>query len=79
VDVKKVASQVLELLEYTNKKITVAVMGCPVNGPGEAKHADIGLAGGKKKWVLFKKGQVIDTIDEKDAFTRLKKEIESFK
>lgn len=50
-----------------NKDITVAVMGCVVNGPGEGKHADIGIAGAGGKAIIFKKGQIIRTIDEKDA------------
>lgn len=53
-------------------------MGCPVNGLGEAKHADIGLAGGKMKWVLFKK--VKSSIQSmKRRLYKAKKEIESFK
>jgi (E)-4-hydroxy-3-methylbut-2-enyl-diphosphate synthase len=51
-------------------------MGCVVNGPGEAKDADIGVACGKGKAVLFKKGVQIRTIDEKDILTELIKEIE---
>jgi (E)-4-hydroxy-3-methylbut-2-enyl-diphosphate synthase len=46
------------------KDLTVALMGCMVNGPGEAKHADIGIAFGKNKGILFKKGKIIDTISE---------------
>jgi (E)-4-hydroxy-3-methylbut-2-enyl-diphosphate synthase len=46
------------------KEITVAVMGCVVNGPGEAKMADIGIAGGKGRGVIFRKGQIIRTVDE---------------
>ena len=55
---------------------TVAVMGCIVNGPGEAKHADLGCAGGHGKWVIFKKGQVIDTVDDGDIELRMKQEID---
>ncbi|MCQ2794638.1 MAG: flavodoxin-dependent (E)-4-hydroxy-3-methylbut-2-enyl-diphosphate synthase [Bacilli bacterium] len=69
------ANKVLKYLEdnHINKK--VAVMGCVVNGPGEAKECDLGLAGGKGEWVLFKKGKVIKKIKEKDAFDTLIKEI----
>ena len=49
------------------KNITVAVMGCVVNGPGEGKHADIGIAGAGGKAIIFKKGEIVRTIDEKDA------------
>jgi (E)-4-hydroxy-3-methylbut-2-enyl-diphosphate synthase len=55
-----------ELLSMS-KDITVAVMGCVVNGPGEGKHADIGIAGAGGKAVIFKKGKIVRTIDEKDA------------
>ena len=50
-----------------NKNITVAVMGCVVNGPGEGKHADIGIAGGDGRAIIFKKGKIVRTIDAKDA------------
>lgn len=49
------------------KDITVAVMGCVVNGPGEGRHADIGIAGAGGKAIIFKKGEIVRTIDEKDA------------
>ncbi len=52
-----------------NKDITVAVMGCIVNGPGEGKHADIGIAGGGDKVIIFKKGKIVQTIQAKDADT----------
>ena len=58
-----------------NHNIKVAVMGCAVNGPGEAKDADIGIAGGKNEVLLFKNGQIIRKIDEKNALEELKKEI----
>lgn len=76
VNVPGVADKVLKMLEEINKPITVAVMGCVVNGPGEAKNADIGIAGGNGEWILFKKGQVIDTLKNDDeAIERLKIEI----
>lgn len=71
-----IANKIEEYLNTINKNITVAVMGCVVNGPGEAKHADIGVAGGVKKAVLFKKGQIIKTIDENNIVEELIKEIE---
>lgn len=76
VNVPGVADKVLKMLEEINKPITVAVMGCVVNGPGEAKNADIGIAGGNGEWILFKKGQVIVTLKNDDeAIERLKIEI----
>lgn len=59
------------------KDITVAVMGCVVNGPGEGKHADIGIAGGKDKVIIFKKGEIVRTIDAKDADKVFEEEINS--
>lgn len=76
VNVPGVADKVLKMLEEINKPITVAVMGCVVNGPGEAKNADIGIAGGNGEWILFKKGQVIATLKNDDeAIEKLKIEI----
>ena len=55
--------------------VTVAMMGCVVNGPGEAKEADIGIAGGKRVGVLFKKGKVVKKVKERDFVSVLLKEI----
>ncbi len=60
------------------KDITVAVMGCVVNGPGEGKHADLGIAGAGGKAVLFKKGVIVATVDEKDADAAFEKELNTF-
>lgn len=73
-----IAKEIEEYLNYVNKKIHVAVMGCVVNGPGEAKEADLGVAGGKGSAVLFKKGEVIRKIKEENILEELKKEIDSF-
>ena len=59
------------------KNITVAVMGCVVNGPGEGKHADIGIAGANGKAIIFKKGEIIRTVDEKDADNVFSEELAS--
>lgn len=61
--------------ELGNSKIKVAIMGCAVNGPGEAKEADIGIAGGKNGALLIKKGEIIRRIEEKKIVEELKKEI----
>ena len=58
-----------------NKKITVAIMGCAVNGPGEAKDADIGVAGGINEAILFKKGEIVKKIKQENIVKELKKEI----
>lgn len=61
-----------------NKNITIAVMGCVVNGPGEGKHADLGIAGTKDKVIIFKKGKIIRTIDAKDADKVFEEELKTF-
>jgi len=76
IDLIGLANKVEEAISQIDKDITVAVMGCIVNGPGEAKEADIGIAGGKGKAVIFKKGEILKTVAEKDIFNELIKEIE---
>jgi len=78
VDIVKLAGEVEEELSKVNKPIKVAVMGCVVNGPGEAKDADIGIACGKGRAVLFEKGKKIRTIEEKDFVVALMAEVERF-
>ena len=78
VDVEKLARRVMDYLETINKPIHVAVMGCVVNGPGEAKNADIGLAGGHHEYVIFKKDKVIKKVPEDEAFETLVEEINKF-
>ncbi|MBY0755573.1 flavodoxin-dependent (E)-4-hydroxy-3-methylbut-2-enyl-diphosphate synthase [Clostridium sardiniense] len=73
----KIAEEVEERLKDTNKNIKVAVMGCVVNGPGEAREADIGIAGGKGVGIIFKKGQIIKKVKEEELVDELIKEIES--
>ena len=73
----EIAQEVEKRLEGINKDIKVAVMGCVVNGPGEAREADIGIAGGKGEGIIFKKGQIIKKVKEEDLIEELMKEIES--
>ena len=73
----KYANEIEDYLYKVNKDLNVAVMGCVVNGPGEASNADIGIAGGNGKAVLFKKGQVIKTIYENQIIDDLKQEIDN--
>ena len=61
----------------SDKNVTVAIMGCAVNGPGEGKHADLGIAGAGGKAIIFKKGKIIRTIDEKDADNAFEEEFNS--
>lgn len=77
IDLIKIAEEVEGKLKNTNKNIKVAVMGCVVNGPGEAREADIGIAGGKGFGIIFKKGQIVKKVKEEDLVSELIKEIES--
>jgi (E)-4-hydroxy-3-methylbut-2-enyl-diphosphate synthase len=78
VDIVKLAGEVEEQLTGIDKPIEVAVMGCVVNGPGEAKDADVGIACGKGRGVLFKKGEKVRVVEEKDFLSALMKEVEEF-
>lgn len=71
----KLANDIEKALANVEKPIRVAVMGCVVNGPGEAREADIGVAGGKKAGAIFAKGKVIKSVKEKDILKELLKEI----
>ena len=75
IDLFPIAKKIEEYVSTINKPIRVAVMGCIVNGPGEAKEADIGIAGGVGKAAIFKKGKIIKTVNEKDIIDELIKEI----
>lgn len=75
IDLIPMAKQVEEFLQTIESDITVAVMGCAVNGPGEARGADIGIAGGIKEGLLFKKGEVVRKIPQEHIVEELKKEI----
>jgi (E)-4-hydroxy-3-methylbut-2-enyl-diphosphate synthase len=70
------SKKIQEDLKGVNKPITVAIMGCAVNGPGEARQADIGIAGGKGEALLFKKGQIIGKVKEEDLVKTLLEEID---
>jgi len=76
VDIVKLAGEVEEKLAKIDKPIKVAVMGCEVNGPGEARDADVGIACGKGRAVLFKKGKKVGVVAEKDFISVLMREVE---
>ncbi len=76
IDLIPMARRVEELLKRVDKPITVAVMGCVVNGPGEARHADVGLAGGKGEGVLFQHGEIVARVPEDQLVPGLMKLIE---
>lgn len=69
-------AKVEKYLETVPKTLTVAVMGCAVNGPGEAREADVGIAGGRKAGVLFAKGKIVKIVKEEEMFEELVKYIE---
>ncbi|MCD7949680.1 MAG: flavodoxin-dependent (E)-4-hydroxy-3-methylbut-2-enyl-diphosphate synthase [Erysipelotrichaceae bacterium] len=74
-DLIPVANEIEDFLNNIHSDITVAIMGCAVNGPGEAKHADIGIAGGVKEGLLFKKGEIVRKVKQEDMVETLKQEI----
>jgi (E)-4-hydroxy-3-methylbut-2-enyl-diphosphate synthase len=76
IDVVALAEAVGKYLQKLTKPVKVAVMGCVVNGPGEAKDADVGIAGGKGKGVIFRKGKVVKTVNEDGLLAALKEEID---
>ena len=76
IDLVGLAKQVEERLRDCKKPITVAVMGCIVNGPGEAKEADIGVAGGDGCGLIFKKGEILRKVPENELLDELMKEID---
>ncbi len=76
IDLIGIAKKAEERLKNVDKDITVAIMGCVVNGPGEATAADIGIAGGKGCGVLFKKGEIICKLNENELLDRLVEEVE---
>ena len=75
IDLIPIAKEVEAFLQTIKSDITVAVMGCAVNGPGEAREADIGIAGGIKEGLLFKKGQIIKKVKQDEIVEVLKEEI----
>lgn len=75
VDIISLAESVHKSLSEITKPIKVAVMGCVVNGPGEAKDADVGIACGKGKGVIFRKGKVVSTVTENDFLGALMEEV----
>ena len=76
IDLIGLANKVEKLCSNINKDIKVAVMGCAVNGPGEAREADIGIAGGKGYGLIFKKGEIVKKLPESELLNALMEEIE---
>ncbi len=78
IDIKKMVKEVKFALKNLKIPLKIAVMGCSVNGPGEAKEADFGIAGGKNKGIIFVKGKIIKTVPEKELVSSLIEEIKKF-
>lgn len=76
IDVQALAELISENTRNINKNIKIAVMGCVVNGPGEAGHCDFGIAGGKDKSVIFSKGKILKTIDNQDIISEVRSYID---
>lgn len=79
IDLIPLAHAVEEMVKQYPYSIKVAVMGCAVNGPGEAKEADLGIAGGEGEGVIIRKGEIIRKVPEKKLLSELKKELDAFK
>ena len=78
VDLLPLARKVRDYLEERRIPLTVAVMGCAVNGPGEARHADLALCGGKGRWALYRKGEHVLSFPEEEAYGRLLEAIDAY-
>ena len=76
IDMLPMVAEVEKALKKIKRPINVSVMGCVVNGPGEGQHADIGIAGGKNKGILFKHGKIVGTFPEKELVPALLRELE---
>ncbi len=76
IDLIDLANKAEEKLQHIKKPLKVAIMGCAVNGPGEAREADIGIAGGQGIGLIFKKGEIIKRVKEEDLLDELLKEVE---
>jgi (E)-4-hydroxy-3-methylbut-2-enyl-diphosphate synthase len=77
IDLTPLVKKVEKNVQHMTTAMTVAIMGCVVNGPGEAKEADIGIAGGKRSGVLFKKGRIVRKVKEAEFASVLLKEIQN--
>lgn len=79
IDLVNLAKKVERAVSGMDKQITIAVMGCAVNGPGEAREADIGIAGGKGMGLIFKKGKLVKRVSEEKLLDALLSEIDKYK
>jgi (E)-4-hydroxy-3-methylbut-2-enyl-diphosphate synthase len=77
IDMFPMVKRVEQALENVKRPLTVSVMGCVVNGPGEGMHADIGIAGGRQKGILYRGGKVVATLPERELIETLVRELEA--
>ena len=75
IDLETIATQVYDYVKTLNKNIKVAVMGCEVNGPGECKDADIGIAGANGGYIIFKHGQVYKRVSSENVLQQFIEEV----
>ena len=78
IDLIGLANQVEKMVQEFPLDLKVAVMGCVVNGPGEAREADIGIAGGKGEGLLIKKGEVVKKVKEEELLETLRRELQNW-
>jgi (E)-4-hydroxy-3-methylbut-2-enyl-diphosphate synthase len=76
INLRELVGKVEKKIKKIDKPLTIAVMGCVVNGPGEAREADIGIAGGKGRGILFRKGEIVKRVNENQLLNELLREIE---
>ena len=79
IDLISIANEVEEYIQTIKAPIKVAVLGCAVNGPGEAREADIGIAGARGEGLLFRKGEIVRKVPEETMVEELKKEIDKLR
>jgi (E)-4-hydroxy-3-methylbut-2-enyl-diphosphate synthase len=78
IDLQKVVGEVQERLKGRKQPLKISILGCVVNGPGEAREADLGIAAGRGKGVIFKRGEIVRTVDESEMVQALMEEIDKF-
>jgi (E)-4-hydroxy-3-methylbut-2-enyl-diphosphate synthase len=78
IDIERIATQVEKKVSGLKDSITIAIMGCAVNGPGEARDADVGVAGGKREGLLFRRGMIVGKVKEKDIVGALIRQVRLF-
>jgi len=78
IDLQKVVDEVQEKLKGRRTPLKISILGCVVNGPGEAREADLGIAAGRGKGVIFKRGEIVRTVEESEMVQALMNEIERF-